>query len=291
MNYKQLKTLKLLIETGSYTKTAEILNYTQSNISQQISQLENELESSLFINHNKSVIQTDFLKNIMPLINDYIDVHEQIINISKYENSRGKIKIAAPESLLTSGLSNFIKYFLESYPEIDIDLFNNTCSFNQQQLLNGNVDIAFVVNEDITNKYLQKHKLDDEQIVLVAHMDAPDTLDLLLKDNTFNHLIINEKDSTYRQMFEKYIFKNDYHISKTTEMWSIDSIKSLITQRIGFSVLPFRNVKNEIENRKLKIIKTDQPFPLFQSFALVKKKNWTNPILNLFLKEIKNFNN
>lgn len=291
MNYKQLKTLKLLIETGSYTKTAEILNYTQSNISQQISQLENELENSLFINHNKSVIQTDFLKNIMPLINDYIDVHEQIINISKYENSRGKIKIAAPESLLTSGLSNFIKYFLESYPEIDIDLFNNTCSFNQQQLLNGNVDIAFVVNEDITNKYLQKHKLDDEQIVLIAHMDAPDTLDLLLKDNTFNHLIINEKDSTYRQMFEKYIFKNDYHISKTTEMWSIDSIKSLITQRIGFSVLPFRNVKNEIENRKLKIIKTDQPFPLFQSFALVKKKNWENTILNLFLKEIKNFNN
>ncbi|MFQ3838385.1 LysR family transcriptional regulator [Staphylococcus pseudoxylosus] len=277
MNYKQLKTLKLLIETGSYTKTAEILNYTQSNISQQISQLENELESSLFINHNKSVIQTDFLKNIMPLINDYIDVHEQIINISKYENSRGKIKIAAPESLLTSGLSNFIKYFLESYPEIDIDLFNNTCSFNQQQLLNGNVDIAFVVNEDITNKYLQKHKLDDEQIVLVAHMDAPDTLDLLLKDNTFNHLIINEKDSTYRQMFEKYIFKNDYHISKTTEMWSIDSIKSLITQRIGFSVLPFRNVKNEIENRKLKIIKTDQPFPLFQSFALVKKKTGQIP--------------
>ena len=73
-------------------------------------------------------------------------------------------------------------------------------------------------------------------------------------------------------MFEKYIFNNDYHISKTTEMWSIDSIKSLITQRIGFSVLPFRNVKNEIENRKLKIIKTHQPFPLFQSFALVKKK-------------------
>ncbi|MFQ3845422.1 LysR family transcriptional regulator [Staphylococcus pseudoxylosus] len=277
MNYKQLKTLKLLIETGSYTKTAEILNYTQSNISQQISQLENELENSLFINHNKSVIQTDFLKNIMPLINDYIDVHEQIINISKYENSRGKIKIAAPESLLTSGLSNFIKYFLESYPEIDIDLFNNTCSFNQQQLLNGNVDIAFVVNEDITNKYLQKHKLDDEQIVLVAHMDAPDTLDLLLKDNTFNHLIINEKDSTYRQMFEKYIFNNDYHISKTTEMWSIDSIKSLITQRIGFSVLPFRNVKNEIKNRKLKIIKTDHPFPLFQSFALVKKKTGQIP--------------
>lgn len=253
MNYKQLKTLKFLIKTGSYTKTAEILNYTQSNISQQISQIENELENSLFINHNKSIMQTDFFKNIMPLINDYIDVYEQIINISKYENSRRKIKIAAPESLLTSGLSNFIKCFLESYHEIDIDLFNNTCSFNQQQLLNGNVDIAFVVNEDITNKYLQKHKLDDEQIVLVTHMDAPDTLDLLLKDNTFNHLIINEKNSTYRQMFEKYIFNNDYHISKTTEMWSIDSIKSLITQRIGFSVLPFRNVKNEIENRKSKI--------------------------------------
>lgn len=289
MNYKQLKILKLLIETGNYTKTAEILNYTQSNISQQIAQLENELENELFTNQNKKLVQTEFLKNIMPLINNYIEVHEQILNISHYKNNKGKIRIAAPESLLTSGLSNFIKYFLETYPEIDIDLYNNTCSYNQQLLLDGNVDLAFVVNEDIQNKYLEKHKLCDEQIVLVAHIDAPETLELLLKDCTFNHFIINEADSTYRQMFEKYAFDNNYKIAKKTETWSIYSIKSLVLQRIGFSVLPLRNVQTEIENGKLKIIKTNQSFPIFQSFALIKKRSWKNPILKLFLEEIKKF--
>ena len=39
MNIKQLKILKTLIETKSYTRTAELLNYTQSNVSQQINQL------------------------------------------------------------------------------------------------------------------------------------------------------------------------------------------------------------------------------------------------------------
>ncbi|WP_440863331.1 helix-turn-helix domain-containing protein [Staphylococcus shinii] len=76
MNIKQLKILKALIDTGSYTKTAKLLNYTQSNISQQIRQLEIELKNELFLHSNKQLIQTKFLLQIMPLVNDYISTHD-----------------------------------------------------------------------------------------------------------------------------------------------------------------------------------------------------------------------
>ncbi|PTJ73337.1 LysR family transcriptional regulator, partial [Staphylococcus kloosii] len=94
MDIKQLRILKTLIATESYTKTAEILNYTQSNISQQIKHLEAELQNELFIYSNKQLTQTEFLKQILPLINDYISTHDQILDVSNKSNNR-KLKIAA----------------------------------------------------------------------------------------------------------------------------------------------------------------------------------------------------
>src|SRR5699024_1153534 len=180
MNIKQLKILKTLIDTGSYTETARLLNYTQSNISQQIHQLEVELENELFTQVNKKLIQTDLLTQIMPMINEYISTHDQILNLSKHQNNSGKLKIAAPESLVTTGLSDFIKYFLEKYPNTDIDLYNNTCNYNQTLLMEGDVDVAFVVNKEIQNKQINKHVLNTEEIVIIAHEEAPNTFEELL---------------------------------------------------------------------------------------------------------------
>lgn len=289
MNIKQLKILKTLINTGSYTKTASLLNYTQSNISQQINQLEVELQNELFIYSNKQLVQTEFLSQILPLVNDYISTHDQILNFSKNESNNRKLKIAAPKSLVTTGLSDLIKNFLEKYPETDIDLYNNTCSYNQTLLTNGEVDIAFVVNKEIQNKYINKHVLCSEEIVIVAHREAPDSLEGLLKNKRYNHFVINEKDSTYRKMFEEFASENKLEIAKKTELWSIDTIKTFLLDNMGFSVLPLRTVKDEIRRNNLKIIGDYSDLPLFYSFALTKKKNWENALINLFLQETKEF--
>ena len=235
MDIKQLRILKTLIATESYTKTAEILNYTQSNISQQIKHLEAELQNELFIYSNKQLTQTEFLKQILPLINDYISTHDQILDVSNKSNNR-KLKIAAPESLVTTGLSELIKNFLEKYPNIDIDLFNNTCSYNQTLLTNGEVDIAFVVNSAIPNNHITKHLLSSEEIVIVAHNKAPDSLEDLLKNKRYNHLVINEKDSTYRKMFEEFLNDNNLGVGKETELWRINAIKTFLTNKMGYSV-------------------------------------------------------
>ncbi|MCD8809746.1 LysR family transcriptional regulator [Mammaliicoccus sciuri] len=127
--YKAVEILKTLIETKSYTRTAELLNYTQSNVSQQINQLEAELKNELFIYSNRKLIESEFLLKILPLVNDYISTHDQIIKLSN-EDMTNKLKIAAPESLVTTGLSEVIKIFLEKYPNTEFDLLNNTCSKN-----------------------------------------------------------------------------------------------------------------------------------------------------------------
>lgn len=284
MEIRQLKIIKALSNYKSYTKAAEHLNYTQSNITQQIKKLEESLQQKLFIYKDKTLIETPFLNDIMPMVNDILRAHDEIYSVSEVRAKKGTLRVAAPESLTLTKVGEVIKYFLEHHPGINIDLYNNTCSNNQKLLLNNDVDIALVINRSIDDKLYEVHHLADEDIVIVAHQNAPDVFGSIIKEHKYNHFITNEKDATYRQMFESHA-KNS--ISKTTELWSIGAIKSILLDDVGFSVLPYGTVKNEVNNGKLKIISHNFEFDLFCSLLLTRKQSWQNPLIELFIEQTK----
>lgn len=284
MEIRQLKIIKALANYKSYTNAAEYLNYTQSNVTQQIKKLEGSLQQKLFIYRDKTLVKTPFLNEIMPMINDILRAHDEIYSVSELRSEKGTLRVAAPESLTLTGLGDVIKHFLEYHPEINIDLYNNTCSNNQKLLLNNDVDLALVINNSIDEKSFEIHKLREEEVIIAAHYNAPDDFASLIKEHRYNHFVINEKDSTYRRMFES---KADVNIKKTTELWSIGAIKSILLDDIGFSVLPRNTVKKELKEGTLKIINHKFDFDLFQSLLLTQKQNWQNPLVKLFIEQTK----
>lgn len=286
MEMRQVKIIKTLIETGSYTQTAEILNYTQSNVTQQVKLLERNLNQKLFDYQHKQLRPTSFLKEIMPMINQIDDASQLIQQASEHKSAMRKVRIAAPESLMISGLSEVIKNMIHAYPHIDINLQNNSCSMNHRKLLEDEVDIAFVVNEGVHHEKLEATKICDEEVVIVAHKDAPDRFNELLNDKQYNHFVINEKGSVYRNMFEEIV--RDYHIEidKTTELWSIGVIKSLLMDNIGFSFLPYRTVKEEIESQQLKIIEPEFSIDKLGTYILTKPYPWNKDINQLVIDEV-----
>lgn len=279
MEIRQLKIIKTLSYYKSYTKAANHLNYTQSNVTQQIKKMEASFQQKLFIYKDKTLVETAFLLEIMPMINDILRAHDEIYKMSETRSNGGTLRVAAPESLTTTGLGDVIKYFIEHHPQIDVDIYNNTCSNNQKLLLNNDVDIALVINSSIDEKLFKVQNLADEEIVIVSHPNAPVDFDSLVNLDRYNHFVINEKDSTYRQMFESVINEK---INKTTELWSIGAIKSILADDVGFSVLPLRTVEQEITSGALQIINHQFDFDVFRSLLLTRKQNWTNPLVELF---------
>ena len=59
MTLTQLNILKTLVESQSFTKTAEVLYITQSAVSHSVASLENELEIKLVKSDKKTVILTE----------------------------------------------------------------------------------------------------------------------------------------------------------------------------------------------------------------------------------------
>lgn len=106
----------------------------------------------------------------------------------------------------------------------------------------------------------------------------------MIKVHKYNHFVTNEKDAAYRQMFEAHA--HDY-IGKTTELWSIGVTKSILLDDIGYSFLPFRTVKDEVENGTLKVISHNFKFDMFRSLLLTRKQNWQNPLVEQFIEQTK----
>lgn len=287
MEMRQVKIIKTLIETGSYTKTAKLLNYTQSNVTQQVQLLEKTLNQKLFEYSHKRLLPTPFLKDIMPMINQIYDADQRIKQVSKHNNLMREVRIAAPESLMLTGLSEVIKNIIQNYPHIDINLQNNSCSMNHEKLLEDEVDIAFVLNDGVYNDKLNAMLICEEHVVIVAHIEAPDHFDELLTQRQYNHFVINEKGSVYRNMFEQIVHDYQFDIKKTTELWSIGVIKSLLLDNIGFSFLPYRTVKQEVESQQLKVIKTSFSIEKLGSYILTKSYKWNRDMNQLVVDEVK----
>ncbi|MGY0755190.1 LysR family transcriptional regulator [Staphylococcus haemolyticus] len=286
MEIRQVKIIKTLLETGSYTKTAELLNYTQSNVTQQVQLLEKTLNQKLFDYNHKQLLPTPFLKDILPMINQIYDASQRIKQVSEHNNLMRTIRIAAPESLMLTGLSEVIKNIINHYPHIDINLQNNSCSMNHQKLLEDEVDIAFVLNDGVHHDKLNATMICEEDIVVVAHVEAPDHFDELLKQKQYNHFVINEKGSVYRNMFEQIVRDYQLDIHKTTELWSIGVIKSLLLDNIGFSFLPYRTVKQEVESQQLKVIETAISIKTLGSYILTKPYPWNKELNQLIIDEV-----
>jgi DNA-binding transcriptional LysR family regulator len=68
-----------IIETGSFTKAAEELGYTQSAISQMVHSLEKELSTTLILRSRKGITLTPDGEEFLPYIKNIGNSHRELI--------------------------------------------------------------------------------------------------------------------------------------------------------------------------------------------------------------------
>ncbi|QJC90870.1 Putative transcriptional regulator (LysR family) [Bacillus subtilis] len=204
------------------------------------------------------------------------------ILISPHPHGCNNRKVAAPESLTISRLGPIIREFSLKYPHVKIILSNGTCGQNQVDLLSGRVDVALMVYPEINIEKCIHYTLTEEEIVLVGSMDGPDHFDDYKQENNSHFFITNEEGCSYRTMFETYLVKNDIRSFQTMELWSIEAIKQTVMSGLGFSVLPYITVKEEVEAGRLKILHHAETFDPLYSHMLIKKKKWQMPAAEAF---------
>lgn len=133
------------VETGSFTKAAERLNYTPSGVYQLVNALERDMGFPLLLRDKKGVKATANGEKVLLVIRELLRQEERLNQLASEINglATGKITIGAYSSIASHWLPSVIKGFTEAYPKIEIHLMEGIWNENQEWLDSKIVDFAF----------------------------------------------------------------------------------------------------------------------------------------------------
>ncbi|WP_342602791.1 LysR family transcriptional regulator [Peribacillus sp. FSL E2-0159] len=225
------------IETGSFTKAAEELGYTQSAISQMVHSLEEELSTTLILRSRKGITLTPDGEEFLPYIRKIYNSHRELTEKHKEMEGlqSGLIRIGTFSSVTCHWIPGLIKDFKELYPTVHFELQQGNYTEISNWIKEGSVDFGFV-NSNVTD--LTTIPLQEDEMLAVMPVDHPlasstkVSLKELLKDPyiLLDEGVINEPLIIFKQ----------YNFEPDTQYRVFDpyAIMSMIEQELGISILP-----------------------------------------------------
>lgn len=280
MDIKNFRTLKKIIEIGSFTKAAQELGYAQSTITFHIQSLEDYYKKPIFNRIGKSIKLTEFGQMLSEQVDILLSTYDALENFSISEsNPKGVLRIGAPESLIMYRLPSIIKQYKLAYPQVEITIVNDSCSQLRDRLTSHELDIGFILQPEYTYSQLKTILLKEEEMCFVAPCDYHGE-DFLPSDSQM--VLYTEKDCDYRQNFSNYLKSQHFYPTNILEMGCVEAIKKYISFGLGISYLPYYSVKEDAEQKKLRIKKHHASVTSYTQLIYHKNK-WLNPALKAFI--------
>lgn len=287
MELKYLYTFRTIVEEGGFNKAARKLNYTQSTITFQVNQLEEELSVRLFEKIGRKMVLTKAGENLIPYVNEVLQSIEKLhsfkLDLSKYQ---GDLRVGVAESQLCYRFSPIFKKFHQKAPNAHLFLQSMNCYDIRDELLDGSLDIG-IFYEDVGGfgSSLRTYEIGSFPTALLASPEISRQVpDFITPDQSLPvPFIINEPDCIFRQMFEEYLREKSIRLDHTIEMWSIPTIKNLVASDVGVTYLPLFTAENELKTGALKEIKTEIANPRITAVCAHHKNKWVSPLMQFFI--------
>ena len=259
------------VEYGSFTKAAEVLNYSQSGISRMINDLEKEWRITLLERNRSGVKLTSDGTRLLPyaksLCDEYQKLQMQVDDLHGVQS--GIIRIGTFSSVATHWLPSIIKSFQKDYPGIDYELLLGDYTEIEEWISEGRVDCGFLrlpTNPDFETISLQRDKL--LAILPVNHPLANfDKVPLAaLCDEPFMLLEKGAK-AEISELFERNNLTPRVHFTT----WDDYAVMSMVESGLGISILPELILKRIPYN----IVARELDVPAYRDIALALREQKT----------------
>lgn len=162
-----------IVETGSITRAAKELGYSQPGISHMINALEKEVGFSLFKRVGNQMKPTENSKKLLEYCYQLIHEEDLLKDAVQEINGlcTGTIKIGALNSMIVNFVPKIIKKFSSEYPSINIILQEYATTELCMSLRSGSTDLAFMTDESPVG--FEFSPLFEDPLCLAVHKNHP----------------------------------------------------------------------------------------------------------------------
>ena len=289
MELRNLVTFIQVAESGSFTKAAEQLGYSQSTVSFQIKQLEEELGCLLFERINHTITLTERGRDLLSYAHQVRTLTDDFKEgLHEHTQVSGHIHVVAPDSVCEELLHSHYIDFHTKHPQISVRFTTGDSAVMLDMLDHNEADIIITLDSHFYNKDYVIAKEQRLPMHFVAGADSPfaGKHGLSVRDIVNEPFILTEYGQGYRRVFDRELAKRSLEISPVLEIGRTDIITSMVAQSNMLSYLPDFVTKPLIKAGRLCYLDVcDMNIDIWKQLIYHKNK-WMSKSLKTFIEYV-----
>lgn len=295
MELRQLSTFIRVAQFKSFSKAAESLGYSQSAVTVQIRQLEEELHTRLFDRMGKRITLTDpgaqFLSRAYDVLNE---VNKARLSVADAGELHGRLHIGTIESLCFAKLPAVLRQFWQRHPQVVVHVTTGEPETLIEQMERGELDLIYILDEPRYNNNWRKMMEQREDVVFVASPTLGEELArvpaLKLEQLMDKPFYLTEREENYRRVLDRFLASRGVVLTPFLECSDTSFIIKMLETSRGISLLPWYAVERSVQQGRLSLLDvTDFHIKLYRQLFSHKEK-WCTREMDEFVHLMEELN-
>ena len=287
MEIRQLATFIRVAQFKSFSRAAESLGYSQSAVTVQIRQLEEELNTRLFDRMGKRIALTDTGERFFSHACDVISqVNQARLSVAATTELHGTLHIGTIESLTCLKLPAVLHRYRQHHPKVSIHITVGEPEELIEQMERGELDMIYVLDEPLYSNNWHKLMEQREEIVFVASASLGEALggrELTTEELVQYPFFLTEQDN-YRRVLNRRLAARRCILTPSLECSDTSFLIRMLEIDRGVSFLPWYAVESSVRQGKLvRLSVADCYISLYRQIFCHKEK-WRTREMDEFVR-------
>jgi DNA-binding transcriptional LysR family regulator len=276
MDFDQLITFLEVAKQGSFSRAGEKVFRSQSAVSAQIRQLEQEYGDRLLDRSGKTVKLTpagqvlfDYAERLKLLR------EESLTAVADHSRTpRGTLRVGANEATCLYVLPQVFAEYCRLYPPVQINIYRSFSYKITEKLENGSIEVG-ILTLPVQSPSLEIQPIFRDKLMLMVSPGNP-----LAKHKTaavrdiVKHPLLLPKTGHTRRLMDKLFRPYRDELRVRMELPSIGMIKSFVAADLGVSLVSASFARDEVASGRVKLIDLEDA-ELFRELGLAYRRDRT----------------
>jgi DNA-binding transcriptional LysR family regulator len=256
MDFDQLVTFMQVAKLGSFSRAGQKVFRSQSAVSAQIRQLEQEYGDKLLDRSGKTVALTPAGRILYGYAERLLAMRDEsrVAVADEGSTPRGTLVIGANEATCLYVLPQVFAEYCELYPSVQISIYRNFSYKIIEKLEQGLIDVG-IVTLPVKSPSLRTHSIFRDQLMLmVSQRSALAHQKTVAVSDIVKQPVLLPRTGHSRRTMDKLFMPYRSQLQVRMELPSIGMIKSFVAAGLGVSLVSSSFARDEVAAGRVKLI-------------------------------------